>query len=137
MPGGSTQERINTSLSHADTLLPRFILTAVWIGFMINISTNTRPVRASGPTTGRACSITATMTPVATAKIAGIVPVRINKAHQIAASTGSAFGSTAKNCHSCLARNRLSTNTTLTPAADIGVGGAAMEERYGSEVLRP
>ena len=29
------------------------------------------------------------------------------------ASTGSALGSTAKNCHSCLARSRLSTDTTL------------------------
>ena len=41
MPGGWTQLRISASLSHADTLLPRFMLTAVWIGLTISMSTNT------------------------------------------------------------------------------------------------
>ena len=126
MPGGSTQARISVSLSQADTLLPRFMLTAVWIGFKISMSTNTSPVTASGPATGRACWTALTVAPMVTAKTAGSAPLRITSTHQIVASTGSALGSTAKNCHSCLARSRLSTDTTLPLGCDIPRSGTSL-----------
>ena len=100
---------MSDSLSQADTLLPRFMLTAVWIGFIISITTKTTPVRARETVTDRACWTALTVAPMAIAKIAGIAPFRINSAHQIVASTGSALGSAPKNCHSCLARSRSST----------------------------
>ena len=62
------QARISASLSHRDTLLPRFMLTAVWIGFTISMSTNTSPVTASGPSTGEASWTALTVAPMATAK---------------------------------------------------------------------
>src|SRR5215207_11760687 len=111
---------MSASLSQADTLLPRFMLTAVWIGFTISMSTKTTPVSARAAATGRACSTAPTVAPMATAKTAGMAPFKISSAHQTVASTGSALGRTAKNCHSCLARSRLSTDTTLPLAADIG-----------------
>ena len=122
MPGGSTQLWISASLSQADSLLPRFMLTAVCRGLTTSISTNTMPIRVSGPVSERPSCAAPTTTPIATAKTAGMIPLISITAHQATVSRASALGSAAKNCHSCRARSRSNMFGTLplalTSAAD-------------------
>ena len=54
MPGGCTHARMSRSLSQAAVRLPRFALTAWWIGPSTWSSTNTVPMNASGAPSGPA-----------------------------------------------------------------------------------
>jgi len=94
------------------------MLTAVKMGVAANMITKTAPVSASGAPTGLFCCTAPTVTPMATANTAGMTPLTASSAHQATASSGSAFGSAAKNCHSGLTRSRFSMHPTLPPTTD-------------------
>src|SRR5712664_1293082 len=63
------------------------------------------PAKASGPARSELCWTAPTSTPMAMANTAGSAPRSTSTIHHAAASTGSAFGRTLKNFHSCRSRN--------------------------------
>src|SRR3954454_4896786 len=105
MPGGVTHASVRRSYNPAAVRSPRFALTAVWIGFITCISTNTMPVKVSGPPSACPFSTAPTRTPIAIANSAGSTPRSSSTAHHRIASVRSARGSTPKNFHSCRSRN--------------------------------
>ena len=115
MPGGPTQERMSRSLSHVAVRLPRFALTAWWIGLNTCNATNTLPVRASGRPSESPCCTAPTSTPMEIANSAGNAPRNSSTTHHTDASPGAAFGSTVKNFHSFRARRRLITSLHRGP----------------------
>src|SRR5215208_2929012 len=58
------------------------------------------PANVSGPASGLPCCTAPTSTPIAIAKAAGRIPLRVRVTHHAAASPGAAFGRARKNIHS-------------------------------------
>src|SRR5690349_20066527 len=116
MPGGSTQDVVRSSYSHADTRWPRLSLTVWWSGAETCSATNTSPMATSGPVVGEPPCTAPITRPVVTAKTGGSTARSPTSAHQDAASGRPARGRFAKNCHSC--RPRTCTRHTLGPGSD-------------------
>ena len=101
MPGGSTQESVRSSYSHADTRFPRLSLTVCSSGAETWSATKTTAIATSGPVV-EVSPCTAPMTaPVVTANSGGSTDRSRISAHHPNASGRPARGRLAKNCHSC------------------------------------
>ena len=104
MPGGSTQESVSSSYSHAETRFPRLSLTVWSRGAETCNATKTTAMATRGPVVERS-PCTAPMTaPVATANSGGSTDRSTTSSHQVTASGRPARGRFAKNCHSCRSR---------------------------------
>ena len=118
MPGGSTQARISLSLSKAESRLPRFMLTAVRIGRRGQHEHEDRAGERKRSADRTVLLHRSDGDADGDREHRRHNPLSTSRAHQAAASSGSALGSAAKNCHSGLARSRLSMYPTLPPGTD-------------------